>query len=87
MDTRREKAPGAVTSLVLGILGIVICGLLAPFAWQQGKKAEALARSEGYDGEGLATAGKVLGIIGTAFLVITFVVVVILAASGNIGNS
>ncbi len=60
---------------------------LAPFAWQQGKKAEALARSEGYDGEGLATAGKVLGIIGTAFLVITFVVVIILAASGNIGNS
>ena len=84
MDTRREKAPGAVASLVLGILGIVICGLLAPFAWQQGRKAEALARAEGYDGEGMATAGKVLGIIGTALLVVGVVAVVILAATGNL---
>src|SRR4051794_37683489 len=33
--------PKATTSLVLGILGIVVCGVLAPFAWQSGKRAVA----------------------------------------------
>jgi hypothetical protein len=33
--------PKATTSLVLGILGIVICGIIAPFAWQMGKRTVA----------------------------------------------
>lgn len=82
MSGYREKAPGAVSSLVLGILGIVICGLLAPIAWYQGKEAEAIARRDGLDGEGMATAGKVLGIVGTVLLVLGIFAIFIFVAVG-----
>ena len=61
------NAPGAVTALVLGILGLVICSICAPFAWNQGLKAERTIAAEPgrYGGKGMATAGKILGIIGT----------------------
>lgn len=52
----------ATLSLVLGILGIVILPILAPFAIWQANKAEKLGKP--------ATAGKVLGWIGVAFLAI-----------------
>jgi len=84
MTEARQKAPGAVTSLVLGILGILICGLLAPFAWNMGLKAERAAASGDYDGAGMATAGKVLGIVGTVFLAIAVVTVIVAAVTGNL---
>lgn len=60
----------AVWALVLGILGLILCGVLAPFAWWLGA-AELRDIKSGlapYSGQGLATAGMVLGIIGTVFL-------------------
>lgn len=63
----------AVTALVLGILGIVCCGLLAPIAWYLGNQ-ELRAIREGRSavaGEGLAKAAQILGIIGTILLVLT----------------
>ncbi len=81
MDQR--KAPGAVASLVLGILGIAVCGILAPFAWHYGQKAEALAATGDYGGQGIPTAGKVLGIIGTVILIVGLVAALILVATGN----
>jgi uncharacterized membrane-anchored protein len=64
------------TALVLGILGLVICGLLAPFAWYIGSKAYEET------GDGMAKAGQILGIVGTIFLVIT-----IIAAFAILGSS
>lgn len=61
----------AITALVLGILGIICCGFLAPVAWYLGNQ-ELKAISEGRSpaaGEGLAKAAKILGIIGTILLV------------------
>jgi hypothetical protein len=61
----------AITALVLGILGVTCCGLLAPVAWYLGQ-AELAAIREGRSpgaGQGLATAAKILGIIGTILLV------------------
>lgn len=63
----------AVTALVLGILGIVCCGFLAPIAWYLGNQ-ELRAIREGRSaasGEGLAKAAQILGIIGTVLLVLT----------------
>jgi uncharacterized membrane protein YjgN (DUF898 family) len=59
--------------LVLGILGVVCCGLLAPVAWVMGSsELKAIqAGSSPASGEGLAKAGKILGIIGTVLLVLT----------------
>ncbi|HLN77151.1 MAG TPA: DUF4190 domain-containing protein [Nocardioidaceae bacterium] len=64
--------PRAVTSLVLGILGIVLCGVLAPFAWSIGSKTlkEIDASNGMVGGRGAAQAGYILGIVGTVLLVI-----------------
>jgi len=72
------NASNAVTSLVLGILGIVLCPLLGPVAWSLGRKGEQEIDSSGgaVGGRGMATAGKILGIVGTA---LTLLVVVGLA--------
>lgn len=61
----KTNAPGAAASLVLGIVGLVFCQIiLGPIAiWQAGKAKEAMANDPSLGGEGLATAGKVLGII------------------------
>jgi hypothetical protein len=61
----------ATTSMILGILGFVCCQLCAPFAWYMGNQ-EVKAIKAGQSpaaGQGFATAGMVLGIIGTIFLV------------------
>lgn len=66
----------AVTALVLGILGIVCCGLVAPVAWYLGQN-ELRAIREGRAsaaGEGMAMAGRILGMVGTALLILGLVV-------------
>ena len=70
------EASQATTVLVLGILGIVICGILAPFAWNMGNK-ELAAIDSGRrppENRGTANAGRILGIIGTALLAVGLVV-------------
>ncbi|MCS7185674.1 MAG: DUF4190 domain-containing protein [Armatimonadetes bacterium] len=63
----------AVWALVLGILGLVLCGVLAPFAWWLGSTElkDINAGLSPQSGKGLAIAGMVLGIIGTALLALS----------------
>jgi hypothetical protein len=70
--------------MVLGIIGIVLCSLCAPFAWKLGKDAEAAVDASGgaLGGRGMATAGKILGIIGTVLLVVGILAFVVLIALG-----
>ncbi len=79
--------PKATTALVLGILGIVICGIIAPFAWRIGK--QTLVEIDGSNGQlggrGSAQAGYVLGIIGTVLLGLGLLVAVGVIALGIIG--
>jgi hypothetical protein len=65
----------ATTALVLGILGVVCCGLLAPVAWYMGsKELEAIAAgSSPAAGETTAKIGKILGIIGTVLLALSII--------------
>ena len=79
------KANGAVAALVLGILGILLCPLCAPVAWGLGRKAERLVDASGgtLGGRGEATAGKILGMIGVAFIVIGIVAFIVLVAIGS----
>jgi hypothetical protein len=60
----------AITALVLGICGIVCCGLLAPIAWYLGAAESRTIRAglAPAQGAGIANAAKILGIIGTALL-------------------
>ncbi|MCP4201604.1 MAG: DUF4190 domain-containing protein [bacterium] len=59
--------------LVLGILGVICCGLLAPVAWIMGSSELKAIRSGASPaaGEGLAKAGMILGIIGTVLLLLS----------------
>ena len=61
----------ATMSLVLGIIGVVACGLVAPFAiWLYYKAKEDIAQGiASPDSMGLATAGMVLGWIGTVLMI------------------
>jgi hypothetical protein len=81
----------ATTILVLGILGLILCQVLAPFAWVMGNKELAAIDSglRSPENRSTANAGKILGIIGTVLLglgliaMILFVVIIALAAVGS----
>jgi len=72
----------ATTALVLGILGIVCCGLCAPFAWIIGsgelKKIKSGFSSQA--GKGFAQAGMIMGIIGTILVIISIIGIIIYIA-------
>jgi len=78
-----------VPALVLGIVGILLCGLAAPFAWWQGKSAEdAITANPGrYGGKGMATTGKILGMVGVALLVLAIIVFILVVVIGIASDS
>ena len=69
----------ATTVLVLGILGLVICGVLAPIAWVMGNnELEAIDSGRRPPQQrGTANAGRILGIIGTVLLGIGIVFLIL----------
>ncbi len=79
--------PQGTIVLILGILGIVVCGLCAPFAWVMGRKAlrEVDANPSAYTNRGQLQAGMICGIIGTVLwvLAIIFYVFIIVLAIGS----
>ena len=77
--TPAPNASGAVAALVLGILGLIFCPLCAPIAWALGRGAEREIDASGgmLAGRGLATAGKITGIIGTVLLVLGILLLIV----------
>ena len=74
------EASQATTILVLGILGLIICGILAPVAWIMGKN-ELEAIDSGRrppENRGTANAGKILGIIGTVLIGIGLLILILI---------
>ena len=69
----------ATTILVLGILGCVCCTPCGPFAWVMGRRALKEIDSSGgtIGGRGTVLAGYICGIIATALLVLTVVILVL----------
>ena len=59
-----------VLILVFGILSLVLCQILGPFAWIMGKGdlKRIDAGTMDSEGRGLTQAGMICGIIGTVFL-------------------
>jgi hypothetical protein len=86
-----ESNGAAVTSLVLGLLGILLlvptAGVLSlpcsVAAWVTGVQARRrIASGITNVGEGMAKAGRILGIVGAVAAVIVIVVWVVLLATG-----
>lgn len=91
-STGYSEASQAVTVLVLGILGLVVCQILGPFAWYLGnKEVDAIdAGRRPPENRGMAVAGRVLGIIGTVLLglgllvaAVALVIVLVASVAGN----
>jgi small-conductance mechanosensitive channel len=77
--------PQATTAVVLGIIGVVVLPLVAPFAWAIGAKAvrEIDASRGALGGRQNAQIGYVLGIVGTVILGLALLI--ILAVIGLFG--
>lgn len=80
----------ATTVLILGILGLVLCQILGPFAWVMGNKelAGIDAGRRPPENRGTAQAGRILGIIATVLLVVVpaffvFIAIIALIAAGS----
>jgi hypothetical protein len=68
-----QTHPNGTTILVLGILSLVICSILGPFAWSMGNRALREIDESGYlyENRGSVQAGRVCGIISSVLLMIT----------------
>jgi uncharacterized membrane protein YjgN (DUF898 family) len=67
-----------MTVLILGILGLVLCQILGPFAWMMGNRVvgEIDAAGGAYAGRDQANIGRILGIVATALLVLSIVALI-----------
>lgn len=74
-----DEHPSATTSLVLGILGLVLFPPLAPVAWAMAARGrrEAALQPGRYRTSGSLQAGYVLGVIGTVVLALVVLVIVV----------
>ena len=79
--------PSANTGLVLGIIGLVgvlLCGgltlVLSPFAWViSGRALREIDASPGrYSGREKASAARIMGMIGTALLVLGVIIIAVI---------
>ncbi len=84
---RPPDHPRATLALVLGLVGVVgafiFCGvplLVSPFAWAVGHSAlKDIRASQGrIGGESQARTGMILGIVGTALLILAVVVLILI---------
>ena len=78
-----QNAPGATASLIFGIVGLFFCGFIfGVLAIQRADEAKAaIAVNPSLMGEGMATAGKILGIIALVFWGLGLLVQVFIAGS------
>jgi uncharacterized membrane protein YjgN (DUF898 family) len=79
------KHPQAVTVLVLGILSLVLCGLIGPFAWSMGSRVVREIEGSGgsWSGDTEATIGRILGIVATVLLVIPVLFLLVFLTFGS----
>jgi hypothetical protein len=73
-----QDHPQATLILILGILGLVVCGLIAPFAWVMGNRVvgEIDASNGGLGGRSTANAGRICGIVGSVLIILALVLFV-----------
>lgn len=88
-----QEHPQGTMILILGILSIVVCQFLGPFAWVMGRKAltEIDTSGQTYTNRTMVQAGMICGIIGSvllilgiAYLVFIFIVLGMAATTGSI---
>jgi hypothetical protein len=81
--------PQATLVLILGILGLVLCQVISPFAWVMGNRVirEIDASGGAVGGRSAANAGRICGIIGTALIGLGLLIVVGVIVAAIIGTA
>lgn len=77
------KPEGAVAVFVLGLLGLLLCQVLGIFAWVMGNSYMAKCQAMSVEPEGLAVAGRILGIIATCLLILGIVIGIVVICAGG----
>jgi hypothetical protein len=74
----------ATLALVLGIISVFCCAILGPVALFIGNSSRQRIQASGgtLGGGGLATAGLILGVIGTVILVFGVISIAVAVANG-----
>lgn len=71
--------PQGTLVLVLGILGLVTCPLIGPFAWAMGNTAlREIDAAGGASNRGVVVAGRILGIISSVIMLAVVSVVILM---------
>ena len=87
-QTSQVEHPDGTTILVLGILSLVVCGILGPFAWNMGNKAlREMNANPGvvYRNRGNVTAGRICGMIASILMIVGvafFALIALFAVAG-----
>ena len=83
-----QDHPRVLIAFILGIFSVVGFAVVGPVAWIMASRALKEMDRPGapvYTNRGLAVAAKVLGIIGTIFLVLTIIAVTVLVVVTAVG--
>lgn len=83
--------PDSTTVLILGIVGMAVCQVVAPFAWVKGARVKREIDASGgrLGGRSAVQVGYVLGIVGSVLLALyvvgflLYLAVVVLAVSAG----
>ncbi|MEV4016104.1 DUF4190 domain-containing protein [Nonomuraea angiospora] len=75
-----QSHPQGTTILVLGILSLVVCTFIGPFAWSMGTRALREIDESGYyyENRGMVQAGRICGIVSSVLMMITLGFVVLM---------
>ena len=86
--------PDGTVVLVLGILSLVVCSILGPFAWSKGNKAlRQIDRDPSrYRNRGTVQAGRILGIVTSFLLALSILAgvaaaVIVFATGGTVSTT
>ncbi|GAA3205679.1 DUF4190 domain-containing protein [Nonomuraea helvata] len=68
-----QSHPQGTTILVLGILSLVVCTFIGPFAWSLGTRALREIDESGYyyENRGMVQAGRICGIVSSVLMIVT----------------
>ena len=85
----QQEHPQATTVLILGILSLLLCSFVGPFAWVMGRKALTEIDNSGgvLGGRGSVMAGYICGIVASVLLILGVVIAVVVIVIAIIGAS
>lgn len=82
----QAPAVNGTNIMVMGILGVALLPILSPFAWYHGNRAIELLKHDPHadpQQKANANTGRILGIVGTFFLILGFALGLLIGLAGG----